>query len=419
MTKGKRGGASDRATRRERRAQQKRVFFQDDSHDLDTSLKQLGLSTKSISGDGNCLFRALADQYEGDDRHHRTLRHDICAFLRENKETYQFFVEDNREFDDHVSNMEADGCFGGNMELAAFAKLKRVKIKVYQPGMIYVIDGTADEDSGDGNDNDDDSEEPVQILHIAYHSWEHYSSVRNLDGPFTGMPEIKDKTDTLGKSASKGGDNGDNDDEDNADDSKLSSQEKVVLTACPDARLARVRRLLKKHKGNVDKVIDFLYELQAAKDEAAANNAAEAQPIETSAVATDANDATKALATDAEQEGKDVTKTEQSNGANDTVKSSNPRNDVSDHEKKDDLPALVDGSKADDASAAVVADTDTSEHAKKPKRLTARQKKEQARQRRKEQRLEKKRHDASRSKSTEQEGKNATKDDKAMKQLYI
>lgn len=25
-----------------------------------------------------------------------------------------------------------------------------------------------------------------------YHSWEHYSSIRNIDGPFTGPPEIKD-----------------------------------------------------------------------------------------------------------------------------------------------------------------------------------------------------------------------------------
>lgn len=24
-----------------------------------------------------------------------------------------------------------------------------------------------------------------------YHSWEHYSSVRNIDGPYSGPPEIK------------------------------------------------------------------------------------------------------------------------------------------------------------------------------------------------------------------------------------
>lgn len=26
-----------------------------------------------------------------------------------------------------------------------------------------------------------------------YHSWEHYSSVRNIDGPYSGPPEIKVK----------------------------------------------------------------------------------------------------------------------------------------------------------------------------------------------------------------------------------
>ena len=36
-----------------------------------------------------------------------------------------------------------------------------------------------------------ETEEAEQTLHIAYHSWEHYSSVRNIDGPLSGPPEIK------------------------------------------------------------------------------------------------------------------------------------------------------------------------------------------------------------------------------------
>ncbi|KAK0554633.1 hypothetical protein OC845_000665 [Tilletia horrida] len=30
-------------------------------------------------------------------------------------------------------------------------------------------------------------------LYIAYHNWEHYSSIRNLDGPHSGLPKIKEK----------------------------------------------------------------------------------------------------------------------------------------------------------------------------------------------------------------------------------
>jgi hypothetical protein len=49
------------------------------------------------------------------------------------------FVEDDQTFQWHVDNMENLGVFGGNMELAAFAKLEKVDIKIYQPGFMYVI----------------------------------------------------------------------------------------------------------------------------------------------------------------------------------------------------------------------------------------------------------------------------------------
>lgn len=56
--------------------------------------------------------------------------------MKENEEIYKFFVEDDQSFDSHLNNMQQDGTFGGNMELAAFAKLYKVDIKVYQPGLM-------------------------------------------------------------------------------------------------------------------------------------------------------------------------------------------------------------------------------------------------------------------------------------------
>jgi hypothetical protein len=60
----------------------------------------------------------------------------VCQFLQEHEEEYKFFVEDDVPFDKHVSDMKCNGTFGGNMELAAFAKLKGIDIKVYQPGLM-------------------------------------------------------------------------------------------------------------------------------------------------------------------------------------------------------------------------------------------------------------------------------------------
>lgn len=82
---------------------------------------------------------ALSDQFYGDDKHHKTIRQEVCQFLRDHEEEYKYFVEDDRTLDHHVSTMEMDGIYGGNMELAAFARMKGINIRVYQPGMVWVL----------------------------------------------------------------------------------------------------------------------------------------------------------------------------------------------------------------------------------------------------------------------------------------
>lgn len=47
-------------------------------------------------------------------------------------------------------------------------------------------------DPQDGPVQDLATAEAFGPLYIAYHSWEHYSSVRNLEGPHTGLPRIKE-----------------------------------------------------------------------------------------------------------------------------------------------------------------------------------------------------------------------------------
>ncbi|KAJ2963515.1 hypothetical protein NQZ79_g1602 [Umbelopsis isabellina] len=227
-------GAPDggtQALRRSRRLQ--KHFLADDgwgTQGLSRLLQELGYCTKDMAGDGNCLFRALSDQFYGTDKNHAEIRQEVCQFLRRNEQSYQMFVEDDQTFDWHMDNMENSGVFGGNMELAAFAKLHKVDIKIYQPGFIYIINGG------------DDANEARQTLHIAYHSWEHYSSVRNIDGPSHGPPEIQDRP--MEKSAS----------------SEPTKNEKEVLNACPKASLSQVREQLIAHNQDVDEAIEALYE---------------------------------------------------------------------------------------------------------------------------------------------------------------
>ncbi|CAE6526576.1 unnamed protein product [Rhizoctonia solani] len=199
--------------------------------ELTAQLRSMGLYAAPTLGDGNCLFRALSDQIYGTPNEHLTLRKAICAFMAAHKERFEAFVDDDRSWEQHISAMRNNGTYGGHLELTAFAQLKIVNVKVVQPGLVYVIEGAktdtfgpsastsaAPEEEGTTSskdkrkakkerikkkaaekaaeeDHDDDDEEggsapfPATV-YVAYHDWEHFSSVRNLTGPHQGMPNV-------------------------------------------------------------------------------------------------------------------------------------------------------------------------------------------------------------------------------------
>ncbi|KAI9307804.1 hypothetical protein BJ944DRAFT_228300 [Cunninghamella echinulata] len=434
MAKGKR----DKPTRKERRAQKKQIRFGDEGQDLETQLRSLGLSTKQISGDGNCLFRSLSDQYFGIDKHHRSIRQEICHYLMEHKDTYQYFVEDDRSFQHHISNMEQDGCFGGNMELAAFAKLKKIDIKVYQPGMIYIISGV-DTDENYDDAEDENTDETKRTLHIAYHSWEHYSSIRNIDGPFTGLPEIKEQSI---KNDSSDSVYNSKDDDDDDDGKSPDSKEKVILNACPGTEIRKIRRLLRKYKGDTDKVIDAIYESYNKNDKNVELLEDEIKEIE--------------LGSELEKQNKPNKKEDNLNNNCDDNDNANKdlkvslndikKEDNTTENNKDNLNTKIDEYITDSTRNNKLKLNDNTkqqqqqkeeeegEHdeekqkqkQKPPKKLSARDKKYQKKQQQKEQQLEKKQQKAKTLRSSKNKNadtldtnKNNVEENLAMKQLYI
>lgn len=111
----------------------------------------MGLYAAPTLGDGNCLFRALSDQYYGSPSRHSEVRREICDFIEAHPERYEGFV-DVDEFGEsgvrkekgggltaYVAGMRQNATYGGHMELSAFAHLTRRNIKVVQPGLVYVI----------------------------------------------------------------------------------------------------------------------------------------------------------------------------------------------------------------------------------------------------------------------------------------
>ncbi|KAJ8480833.1 hypothetical protein ONZ51_g6404 [Trametes cubensis] len=200
---------------------------EESSQMLDAQLRQLGLYAAHTIGDGNCLFRALSDQLYGTPSYHLKLRQDICDWIEAHKERYAPFVEDERGLEHHLSCMRQQATYGGHLELSAFAHMTKRNVKVIQPGLVYVIewdaggdfadepaqadssapadDPTADSrqkrrqrrerlrSASDKTVTDDTEPSTTQgTVYVAYHDWEHFSSIRNLRGPHTGLPNVEE-----------------------------------------------------------------------------------------------------------------------------------------------------------------------------------------------------------------------------------
>ena len=167
---------------------------------LTTQLRTLGLYAANTLGDGNCLFRALSDQYYGSPSRHVEVRRDVCNWIQQHQERYEGFVDEDEfgsgggqdKLHEYLSRMRENGeqlnvsrnlacmlrhrwvaTYGGHMELSAFAHMTRRNIKVIQPGLVYIIQcdstpgpsqNTPDErqqDLSDVEDEDDYVDEPT------------------------------------------------------------------------------------------------------------------------------------------------------------------------------------------------------------------------------------------------------------------
>lgn len=174
-----------------------------------------GLYASSTRGDGNCLFNALSEQLFGHQDEHLALRDATITYMRANADFYRPYLimnpvrrnpkrkttastttsfdrtayteeELNKHFELHLQKMGQPGEWADNMEVSAFASALNVHVRLWQADFHYTISPSIyyvrDRENA-GVDN-------RPTLNIAYHKWEHYSSVRNLNGPHTGLPNV-------------------------------------------------------------------------------------------------------------------------------------------------------------------------------------------------------------------------------------
>jgi OTU domain-containing protein 3 len=165
---------------------------------------------------------------------HGELRTKICDFILENVKEYQFYIQEPME--KYIKRMRKNGVYGGNLELVAASKVLNVGIAIHQVGQDIWYIGSKDS---------------LHVLHVAYHNWEHYSSITNQDGTYNIIIKMPSSASDNKKSwwirdAS----------------SEISNLERMILnsTNLNDGDISRIRELMLKYKGNPSDVIDHIYE---------------------------------------------------------------------------------------------------------------------------------------------------------------
>uniref|UniRef100_A0A7N0ZZU6 OTU domain-containing protein n=1 Tax=Kalanchoe fedtschenkoi TaxID=63787 RepID=A0A7N0ZZU6_KALFE len=136
-----------------------------DMTDFRGQLDALGLKIIEVTADGNCFFRALADQLEGDEEEHQKYRDMVVKYIEKNREMFEPFIEDEVPFDNYCCLMEKDGTWAGHMELQASSLVTHRNICIHRSmsPRWYIR-------------NFNDSE--AHMVHLSYHDGEHYNSVR-------------------------------------------------------------------------------------------------------------------------------------------------------------------------------------------------------------------------------------------------
>ncbi|TPX20598.1 hypothetical protein DIZ76_016490 [Coccidioides immitis] len=188
---------------------------------LKERLERLNCYAADIQGDGNCLFYSLSDQLYGTPDHHDKVRQRLVDHIRKHRDSFIHFVDlgpdrprstreasrqanrsfssvgstpsvdrINSKFEEMLSKMGEPHEWGGAFELQAFCQAYARDIVVYQAD-------TVQEFTSNLHDVDPDRE----TVHLAYHEYQHYSSVRRLDAPREGLPSLPRRLDKNGADA--------------------------------------------------------------------------------------------------------------------------------------------------------------------------------------------------------------------------
>ena len=130
-------------------------------------LEELGYFIREVGGDGNCLFRSVSEQVEGNEHNFQEYREKCVNYMKENKDVFAPFIEDDEPFDKYIKRMREDKEWGGNLEIYALSKVLEANFYIYiYENPMYIVNNF---------------EKPKKNILLTYHDGKHYNSLRKLE----------------------------------------------------------------------------------------------------------------------------------------------------------------------------------------------------------------------------------------------
>lgn len=129
-------------------------------------LEGLGYFIREVGGDGNCLFRAVAEQMEGSEKNFKNYREMCVEYIKNNKDNFAPFIIDDETIDEYIERMSKNKEWGGNLEIYALSQALEANFYIYKEDkQMYIVN----------------YDKPKKNITLTYHEGKHYNSLRKLD----------------------------------------------------------------------------------------------------------------------------------------------------------------------------------------------------------------------------------------------
>jgi hypothetical protein len=97
---------------------------------LAANLARIGLKRRQQAGDGNCQFRAIAQQVFNSPHHHMLVRHMTVEYISRHPQRYTYLFDGPEEFGEYLETMRRSGSWGDEVTLHAAARWLGVQLHV-------------------------------------------------------------------------------------------------------------------------------------------------------------------------------------------------------------------------------------------------------------------------------------------------